>query len=131
MRSAVRVGGADLAQFLRFVLVGGSTGLMWIFITYLLGSAGHRTSVASSVAFLSCVPVAYAGHRVFTFRSSQRIAIEFPKFFLKALLGLLIAVIVPEVAVQFGGGLKEVLWMTPAVIVCVGYLVARFWVFRK
>ena len=61
-------------------MVGGLTGFLWLGLTYTFASAGYRASVASAAAFICCVPLAYVGHRIFTFRSQQNISNEAPKF---------------------------------------------------
>jgi len=73
--------------------------------------------------------MAYIGHRFFTFRSSQRVVVEAPKFFIKAAFGLLLASIAPEIIVASGGGIREVLWLTPLFVAATGFLISKFWVF--
>jgi putative flippase GtrA len=112
-----------------FGVVGGLAGLLWMGIAYFVGSAGVRPWLAAALAFLCCVPLAYLGHRRFTFGSGALVKGEFPKFVFKTVVGFSIATITPEMVVRFGGSLMLALLVTPVVVACVTYPVARFWVF--
>jgi putative flippase GtrA len=98
-------------------------------IAYFVGSAGVRPWLAAALAFLCCVPLAYLGHRRFTFRSEASVKGEVPKFVFKTIVGFAIATVTPEVVVQSGGSLMLALLVTPVAVACVTYPVARFWVF--
>lgn len=113
-------------QAWRFVLVGGLVGLAWALSTLVLSALGLRASVASLMAFLCCIPLAYIGHRKFTFRSRKDVRIELPRFLANSILGMTVAWGIPSIA---GNDLTLSILAVPVLVMVVSFVVARVWVF--
>ncbi|MEC9347460.1 MAG: GtrA family protein [Pseudomonadota bacterium] len=76
-------------RFLRFGLIGGTTGILYAAVAYLLiSAAGVVPWLASALAYGAVLPVNYFGQRLFAFRSSGRHRIEAPRFVLVHLCSL-------------------------------------------
>lgn len=112
----------------RFVIVGGLVGLVWLLLTATLSALGLRAAIASALAFLCCMPLAYLGHRRFTFRSDGNLRSELPRFLVNSALGLVVAWGLPS---AIGDDVVTSMWAVPVGMMVVSFLVARSWVFVR
>jgi putative flippase GtrA len=60
------------AQFMRFVLVGGASAILYSTLTaWLVGFRGMPPIATSTVVYALCIPLAYLAHKSFTFRARE------------------------------------------------------------
>jgi len=85
-----------------FVLIGASASLGYIVIAKLLTWGGLTPTAASAVSYLLCIPLAYAGQRRITFRSSRRHHIAMVRYIVTQVLGLAIATTTVHLASSAG-----------------------------
>lgn len=119
----------DAFRFIRYVLVGGTIGVLWLVTLYGLVAIGLPQSAASVIGFCMCMPLAYMGHRKITFRSKGRITAEAMRFMLKSLIGLGLSAAVPAIVSGLRLPLEVTAVGTPAAVALTGFLLARYWVY--
>ncbi len=116
---------------LRYLIVGGAIGLLWMLLSNAMLAAGLAPFVVGAASFVSCTPLSYAGHRWVTFESDAPMTPEARRYLAKALVGLLLSAAVTHLAlVTFALPRLAGLVVTSVVVPVVGFLLSRHWVFR-
>jgi len=112
-----------------FLLVGASASVCYIMIAKLLNWGGLTPTAASAVSYLLCIPLAYAGQRRITFRSSRRHHIAMVRYIATQGLGLTIAT--ATVHFTASAGLPALLAFVLADVVASAqtYLLQKHWVY--
>lgn len=123
-----------LAQFFRYLGVGGSTALVYfglIFVTVQGLHLGHLLAV--SVSYLLAISFHFLANKTFTFRSrGGKVWPEVFRYILVALLNYFITLAVVFVVVDWGhqstylGALLAI-----AITLGLGYAMTKFWVFNN
>jgi len=120
-----------LAEGFRFALVGVCATLTYLLASYAARTLGGGHYVANIAGYLSSVAVSYFGHAIFTFRSTQPHATQWPKFAIVSLTTFGLTNIIIFVAVDLMGWSSS---FASLVVACsipvISWLLSRYWVFR-
>lgn len=117
---------------LRYLIVGGAVGLLWLVLSNAMLAAGLAPFVVGAASFVACTPLSYAGHRWVTFESDAPMTPEARRYLAKALAGLMLSAAVTHLAlVTFALPRLAGLVVTSVVVPVVGFLLSRHWVFRR
>ena len=118
-------------NFVRFVLVGGTTTLcQYIVLTLLVELLHVKAHVASATGYGVGAVVSYLMNRFWTFKSDVPHAQSLPRFIAMIGIGLLLSFIIMRVRVDFAGIyylLAQVL--TTGIVMVSNYLLSASWVF--
>jgi len=85
----------SLRFFLKFLFTGGFGAICYILCAYLLSVVGLQVWLASSVAFLSLIPIIYFIQKKFVFESGGSHSKSFPRYLTIQLMGLGFSLILP------------------------------------
>ncbi|MBT8070656.1 MAG: GtrA family protein [Gammaproteobacteria bacterium] len=119
------------AQFVRFTLVGITATLSTYAVLILLVEVFRLSPIlASIIGYLVGIVVNYKLNYGFTFRSSNRHHILFPKFLIVMLVGLLLNVLIMFIGMNWLG-IHYILSQLVAVafVLTWSFVANRFWVF--
>jgi putative flippase GtrA len=127
--SESRVVPRTAAKALRFGLVGALNGLVFAAVT-LLANGWLDPTFSSFLGYAVAIPIAFLGHRNYTFRSDGIAALEFRRFAVSSLIGLATSVGAMFVAAEVLGwptiyGIAAAIVLAPAI----SYLLCDLWVF--
>jgi putative flippase GtrA len=118
-----------LAEKFSFLVVGGSAALAFIAIAQALHWSGVSLAVATVVAYLVCIPLAYLGQRYITFHSSRRHPVAFARYVATQALGLTLATAMVLLASSAGLPSLVALVLADAVASIQTYVLQKYWVY--
>jgi putative flippase GtrA len=121
------------SRVFRFLVAGGAATLTHVTVFVILVERFELPAVFASIpAFLIALSVSYYGNRTWTFQSSGLHRIEFPKYALAAVNGLLLNVAITYVVVDLiGARYVFALVLVVTVVPIVTFFVSRKWVFAR
>lgn len=131
MSAAIRLM-ASVPRPMRYGVVGGVVGVLWMVLSSVMLAAGLAPVFVGAASFVACTPLSYLGHRWITFESDAPISPEARRYLAKALVGLASSAAVTHLALvtfalpRFGG-----LVLTSTIVPVIGFLMSRHWVFRR
>jgi putative flippase GtrA len=99
-------GPSELAQVVRFGLIGGISTLIYAIVALLLSSAagaGLDATPASVAAYLTGAVFSYCGHRVVTFMSDGTVAFEVARFAAATAAGLALSTLLAAALTDLAG----------------------------
>lgn len=115
----------------RFAMVGGTSGAAYALFTWLLvGKAALSPSFASACAYAMVIPVNFALQKLFTFRSSNPLREETPRYLLVHGANILCAYLVMAATQRLGLDYRIGIVITIAIVPIVIFLLMHHWVFR-
>jgi len=112
-----------------FLLVGASASVCYIMIAKLLNWGGLTPTAASAVSYLLCIPLAYAGQRRITFRSSRRHHIAMVRYIATQGLGLTIATATVHFTASAGLPALLAFFLADVVASAQTYVLQKHWVY--
>ena len=121
---------SNLTQMLRFVCVGVSVAVFFMFLTYALVSGGAPPFWASVLAYVICFVVAYLLQRFWTFEAKHPHREALPKYFALQVACAVLSGLVPQVAIDHFGATHLMAAGLAALTACVlSYLGSTLFVF--
>lgn len=123
----------DHATVLRFLLIGGTTGLIYFGLTFLLvESLALNPTLSSTIAYIIAVYYNYFLHYHWTFATNAGYRQTLVKYVLTALSGIVLNALI----MHFGGELLNVHYMVVqilaiGVVVCWSLCISALWVFKR
>lgn len=118
-------------QLVVFCVVGAALTAVY-FVVANVGSVmlGLAPQSASGGAYLATIPLGYFAHRRITFRSARTHSIAVPRFVAASFVGVLIAWVVPYVAVHAFAVPHWAAYLAVSVLApAISFVLMRFWVF--
>jgi len=119
----------EIREKISFLLVGASASGCYILIALALSWAGLTPAVASGMAYLLCIPLAYISQRQITFRSSRRHNVALFRYVATQGLGLIIAT--ATVLFASAAGIPSILAFAAADVLASvqTYVLQKHWVY--
>jgi putative flippase GtrA len=125
-----RPDGLAIRQKLTFLVVGGVSAACYILLAGLLHSFGLTPTVASTIAYVVCIPIGYIGHYLFTFRSTRHHTRASAAYLLVQVCALLVASAATFLFSQVLGLDSTFAFCFAAIAAAtLSYLMQRHWVF--
>src|ERR1700733_9066674 len=123
--------GAELAQLIRYGLVGASLMIGYLSLAFgLVVFLGIRPTRASPSAFLLCLPLAYWAQAKFVFRARSDDWVQRVRFGIAALVNLAIVTFAPILGMLLKSPYQINILVGAFLLPVANYLVSRVWVFR-
>jgi len=117
-----------IALVARYVLVGGSVGLVFLGAGYLLREAGWDFSASVVLAYLLTMPLSYMGQRRLVFRSKGAIVDQIIRYVLICALVGGASFTIQQLYSRAGVMAQVVVWALASALNFIGY---RFVVFTR
>jgi putative flippase GtrA len=124
---------ARLLQLLRFVVVGGTTFVIYFGLQFLLEWARLGPYVALTIAYAIAITYHFLMNRYFTFRSSATdggISAILPRYASVVLLSYVISVIVVKAVMSAGFHIQVGMLAALGLTTILTYVFAKVWIFR-
>lgn len=119
------------ARAFRFAMVGGVSGVAYAFFTWLLvDKAGFSPSLASALAYAMVIPVNFGLQKAFTFRSTNPLREETPRYLLVHGANILCAYLAMAATQRLDLDYRVGIVLTIAIVPIVIFLLMHHWVFR-
>jgi putative flippase GtrA len=118
------------AQFVRYLLVGGTSALAYILIAMALTRLGLSAGTASVGSYLLVIPPAYLGQRILTFRASQWHGVAFPKYLTLQVAGTIAGYFLSNRLAELGWPGWAVFAAVAVMVASTNFLVLKYWAFR-
>ena len=131
-RLRVMIATGQMREILVFLLVGGTSAMIYTGLNVLFTQSGLRPSVAILLTLAILVPPTYLAQRRFTFRSERGHGWAFPRYAGTQLLGNALALIAAEIFPTPIRAHPLVAFILIAIMVAVtNYGMLKFWAFRR
>lgn len=118
------------AQFVRFVITGGSVAALFFVMSYVLVRYGLSPFAGSVIAYLIAFACGYTLQRNWTFSGTQAHRVAFPRYLTLQLCCALLSGVVSHVAVERFGASPVVMSLTTTIVAsAVSYVLSSRWVF--
>ena len=122
----------QLREIVLFLLIGGTSALIYIGLNVALTWAGMRPALAILCTLALLIPPTYLAQRRFTFRSKSNHATAFPRYLGTQLMGNIVPVVAAELFPTLIREHALVAFFILAVMVAVtNYGILKFWAFRR
>jgi putative flippase GtrA len=121
----------DVRQLAVFGVVGVTLAAIYFVIAY-AGSSGVGLAppVASGLAYMLMIPLAYFAHRIITFRSSAVHKVAFPRFVVTSCMGVALSWVIPYLGSRLFVAPHWLSFLAVCVIVpALSFVATRAWVF--
>lgn len=120
------------AKFLRFGLVGATSGLIFAIATTVFIKLGSGEKIASILAYIVSMPVNFIGSRTFAFRSESGLLGDAMRFCAVHVANMAVTAAAMGAAVNglglhYGYGIAGAILAVPAV----NFMLMNLWVFRR
>ena len=121
----------DVRQLVVFGVVGVALALIYFVVAYAGSSRiGLAPPVASGLAYILMIPLAYFAHRIITFRSSAFHTVAFPRFVVTSCMGVALSWVIPYLGSRLFAAPHWLLFLAVCVIVpTLSFVTTRAWVF--
>jgi putative flippase GtrA len=122
------------SPILRFLIVGGGNTLLYavmsLFFMWLLP---FSKQVSSTLAYLTCIPVAFLAYKIFVFRAGSAVShSEILRFLVTHGINLVVSYLMVAVLCEGFGLPREVgVVASCAAFAIIGYILMKLWVFRS
>lgn len=118
-------------RFLRFALVGGTTGSIYAVVVYLaIEYFLLSPTISGALGYLASVPMNFAGHKRFAFRAKGSLLPQLARYGASTLTGIGISAAIMHFSIALGIGVVGGIALTILTIPIVTFLVFDNWVFR-
>ncbi len=125
---------ARLLQPMRFLVVGGTTFVIYFVLQFLLEWANLGPYAALTIAYAAAAAYHFLTNRHFTFRSSAAdggIVATLPRYASVALLTYVISLIVVKLVMSGGFRIQVGMFAGIVLTTIVSFVLAKSWIFRN
>ncbi|HKE94990.1 MAG TPA: GtrA family protein [Povalibacter sp.] len=122
----------ELPALTRFAVSGGASAAVYYCVAWWVLHRLHGSMFAAGlVGYLAAMPIAYALHRLYTFRSRDRMLAETSRFIAGSITGTVLAMVAPAALVRLGASDAMALIATCVLVPLTNYLLLSRWVFSR
>jgi len=122
------------SPILRFLIVGGGNTLLYAVLSLVfMWLLPFSKQVSSTLAYLTCIPVAFLAYKIFVFRAGSAIShSEILRFLVTHSINLMVSYLMVAVLCEGFGLPREVgVVASCAAFAIIGYILMKLWVFRR
>ncbi len=121
----------SLAPVLWYIAIAAFNAALYVALGAIFVALGAAPSIAGVLALLPVLAVSYLGHKSKTFRSTGLHRHEAPRFLAVSAVDLVLAALIPKLAVYAHAPPVAAFLFLTALIPFVNLLLMRFWIFQE
>jgi putative flippase GtrA len=121
---------ADFGQVFFYLLVGGSTALIYVLVCMTLSHFGVSPGLSSVAGYLLVILPAYFGQKELTFRSSTWHRVALPKYLALQAAGNIAGYFLSNYLAESGSPRLVVFCAVAVMIAATNFAILKYWTFR-
>ena len=114
-------------QLVRYFIVGGSIGIVFLLIGYILRISGWQFYSSTLLSYLLTSPLSFMGQKNIVFRVSAEAGLQIVRFIVVSVVVLMVSTAIQNIIYTPGISAQFLVW---AVVSVVNYLAYRLYVFK-